>query len=108
VLRELIGEYLQILRVRARHLHRYGIRRPASLRPDAEVTLYGGGTLVFAQNGTLKYHVQSALLDPERQSRVVAYRSEYGFDERRAGPERYAAMHRLKQLDVPYAGFDEF
>lgn len=108
ILHEFIAGYLQILRVRARHLHKYGIRRPAALDPETEVSLHGGGTLIFAQNGTLKYHITNRLLSVERQTRTLEFLIQNGSQAGRASSQQYAALHRIRQLDLPYASLDEF
>lgn len=108
VLHEFIAGYIQVLRLRARHLHRYGIRRPDGLPPDENVSLFGGGTLIFDQNGRLKYHICRPLASPERQSRVLARLIESNVRRGPAVSERYAALHRIRQLALPYSRLDEF
>lgn len=107
VLHEFVAGYTQVLRVQARHLHKYGIRRPPAMPQDALISLVGGGTLIFAQNGTLKYHIVNRLLDAERQTRALQH-AKGNLQGSRARPQPYAALHRLRQLDLPYSLIDEF
>jgi hypothetical protein len=73
VLRETVAEYHQILNVVAAELKHLGISKPADMPADQQVTLYGGGALVFDEFGRLKFHIRNRLLNPERQTLRLAY-----------------------------------
>ena len=36
--------------------------------PDREVTLFGGGALIFDEYGRLKFHVRNKILNSSRQT----------------------------------------
>jgi hypothetical protein len=40
---------------------------------DRQITLYGGGALVFDEFGRLKFHIRNRLLNPNRQTERLAY-----------------------------------
>jgi hypothetical protein len=80
-LRETVAEYVQMLRLMPAELSKAGYTRPdpALLPDDREVTLYGGGTLIFDEWGRLKYHIHNRLKDKERQSARLQYLAETGY-----------------------------
>ncbi len=73
VLRETVAEYIQQIDLRARELKRLGIEAPAGMSGSHEVTLYGGGALIFDEYGRLKFHARNKVLNAERQSRRLRY-----------------------------------
>src|SRR6185295_11429909 len=78
LLRETVAEYHQILNVVASELKHLGIKRPREIPPSQQVTLYGGGTLIFDDFGRLKFHIRNRLLNPERQTQRLKYLWEFG------------------------------
>ncbi|HEV7516139.1 MAG TPA: hypothetical protein VGR07_07550, partial [Thermoanaerobaculia bacterium] len=103
VLRETVVEYYQILNVVASELRHLGIRKPkepTEMSDDKQVTLYGGGALIFDEFGRLKFHVRNRLLNPTRQTERLKYLWRGGrledlqILEREASPDfRFARMH---------------
>jgi hypothetical protein len=70
------------------------------------IALQGGGTLVFNENGRLKYHVSNDVLDPKRQSARLADLVRFGsFRVSRARGSltatgvSFSTLHRLRSLD---------
>lgn len=111
-LRETVADYIQILTVRADELETIAIpgragriRKPAGLEPWKTVRLLGGGALLFDEFGKLKYHIRSALLHPDRQTRQLAHLFESGFFDRREAEARsFASLHmRGLQPELPAA-----
>jgi hypothetical protein len=99
VLRETVAQYVQMLTVRASELEDYSIKKPAGMLPKQEITLFGGGALIFDQYGNLKYHVRNRIEQAERQSRRLEYLWQFGyFDKGSASMRRFAAMHRRRIL----------
>jgi hypothetical protein len=93
-LRETVVEFYQVLKIGARELPKYHLKRPRGVPPDQEVSLYGGSALVFDEYGRLKYHIRNSIKDVERQQARLDYLSQYGF----LGPgsearRRISAMH---------------
>ena len=80
-LRETVAEYVQILRLMPAELKKSGYARPdATLLPDdREVSLHGGGTLIFDEWGRLKYHVHNHLGNTKKQSERLQYLAEAGY-----------------------------
>jgi len=73
ILDETVAVYTQIVTLFARELPRLGLARPADMPPDTEVTIYGGGTLIFDEAGRLKYHIDNRLRDSDRQNGRLRY-----------------------------------
>ncbi|MBI3270120.1 MAG: hypothetical protein HYZ53_14015 [Planctomycetes bacterium] len=96
-LRETVSEYVQILGVRGEELKRHGIRKPPELDASQQVTIYGGGTLIFDERGRLKFHVAKPIQDFEAQSARLAYLEQHG--ELRKGStasRRFSRLHRRR------------
>jgi hypothetical protein len=68
VLRETVAEYVQQLDLRADELP--AAVRPAGVPADTQVKLSGGGTLVFDEFGSLKFHVQNRVVSPRQKERL--------------------------------------
>jgi hypothetical protein len=100
-LRETVAEYIQILVLEARELKHLGIKTPKGMPRHQEVTLYGGGTLIFDEFGHAKFLVRNRLLNPTRQTRRLQYLWDYGaFDPSQQGEDssamRFAQMHLMR------------
>ncbi len=97
VLREVVAELIQTLAVKARELHRYGIRRPAGMPGEVDVTLQGGGTMVFDEYGLLKYYIHNDVVSPTRQPTRLEYLWEHGYFRRgSAAFRRFSNLHRQR------------
>lgn len=98
-LRETVAEYTQTLKLAASELPRLRIRVPEGMPPDTEVSLYGGGTLIFDDFGRLKYHVSNDILNREKQSERLCHLWEYGFFRKGGSAfNRFSTLHRLRGL----------
>src|ERR1700730_17748335 len=73
VLRETVAEYIQRIDLEAGEVKRLGIGAPGGMLPKEDVTLYGGGSLIFDEYGRLKFHVRNKILNSERQTRRLRY-----------------------------------
>ena len=78
------------------------LRKPGSISSDTEVSLRGGGALIFDQFGKLKYHHAKPLLDWDRQNarlrhlvdnRIRNTSGGYGFSSGTARGQRFADLH---------------
>lgn len=107
VLNETVAEYVQTLRLRAGELARVQLEKPDGMPEDFEVSLYGGGSLIFDDYGRLKFHIYNHVLPVpgkrgsktlERQNRRLRYLWNSGF-LRRSYDEgsHFAALHRNRQ-----------
>lgn len=116
-LRETVAEYLEILTLRANELRSVtlyerprrdhaGARKKAigNLEPPEsllikvkgeypEVTLYGGGTLIFDEFGRLKYQIKNHIDSPRQQSRLEALERFGFFEPGGARAWSFAGMH---------------
>jgi len=96
-LHETVAECVQIRRLRAGELHLVHVRRPDGMPDDTEVTLYGGGALIFDEFGRLKYWVGKAVggeMGGEDQSAQLLRRWVSGaFETDRRRSRRFAALH---------------
>lgn len=103
VLRETIAEYVQMLTLQAEELQEVGVDIPEGMEPWRNVTLFGGGTLVFDEYGQLKYQIANHLLsseaDVKQQSGRISHLWKSGFFARPAdGSSRFAELHMAKAL----------
>ena len=73
VLRETVAEYIQRIDLQAAELKPLGIGIPRGMPPDREVTLFGGGALIFDEYGRLKFHVRNKILNSSRQTSRLRY-----------------------------------
>ena len=78
------------------------LRKPAGMDDTTEVSLRGGGALIFDQFGKLKYHHAKPLHDWDRQSRRLQFlfdhrirntRGGYGFSFGTPRGQRFAELH---------------
>lgn len=97
VLRETVVEFIQILKLSAAELSFYNIFPPLDMPPSTEVTLYGGGTLIFDDYGRLKFAVHNRLMNSERQTRRLAHLWRFGAYEKGASLRGdFSAVHRVR------------
>jgi hypothetical protein len=80
-LRETVAEYVQKIRLMPPELTKVGYARPdpTLLPDDREVSLHGGGTLIFDEWGRLKYHIHNRLGNTQKQSERLKYLVETGY-----------------------------
>jgi hypothetical protein len=99
---ETVAEYMQVLTLRARELDDIGIEPPVGMPLDHELTLYGGGILIFDEWARLKYHIRNRVLNKERQTRRLKFLWEYGYLSGGAPEDSrsFAAMHRTRVLQA--------
>lgn len=99
VLRETVAEYIQVITLRASELVSRQIKIPEGMPDDQEVTLYGGGALIFGEDGRLKFHVHNSLDNHEKQSERLRYLQRFGFfDRRAAGRRRFVSTHLRRAM----------
>lgn len=100
-LHETCADYVQMVTLRASELRQRRIEIPKGMADKNEVTIYGGGSLIFDEYGRLKYHVSNHVLDRERQTRRLNYLWEFGyfhpaFREQR----RFSSLHQRRARDL--------
>ena len=101
-LHETVAEYVQILRLTAKEIAAMGIRVPRGLPPDPEeISLYGGGVLLFDEYGRVKFHIHNRVDNKERQSNRLRWLVEYGYFRRGARSRGFSELHRMRALDIP-------
>lgn len=103
VLRETVAEYIQMLTLQVRELKEIGIKPPAGLNEWQNVTMFGGGTLIFDEYGQLKYQIANHLLnsrsDQARQKARIEHVAALGYYEQTArGTSRFAEIHMAKAM----------
>jgi hypothetical protein len=101
-LRETVAEYIQTIKLVASELKTLGISAPKGMPEETEITLYGGGALIFDEYGRLRFHISNRILSPERQTRRLRYLWEFGYF-RRGGSMlgRFSSLHRQRALNLP-------
>ena len=71
IVRETVAEYYQLIKLaNKRDLERHHIPVPPSVAFGARFDLVGGGTLIFDEFGTLKYHICNHLKSPKQAERL--------------------------------------
>lgn len=99
---QLAGPISELVRISRESPGGSRLIKPGSIGPDTEVSLRGGGTLVFDQFGTLKYHHAKPLLDWDRQNARLRYLVDnrirntsggYGFSSGSPRGQRFADLH---------------
>ena len=67
---------------------------------DLDLTIYGGGTLIFDESGRLKYHVRNRISSAARQNPRLAYLWTHGAF---SGSKSFGLLHleRVLRGDVP-------
>lgn len=98
-LRETVAVYSQQLRLQAGELSKIGLTKPSGMPDDLQLTVYGGGTLIFDESGRLKYHVRNRIRNEERQNPRLQYLWEQGSLNTK---KSFAALHleRVLRHDV--------
>jgi hypothetical protein len=81
ILRETVAEYIQYMTIQAGELQQLkpAIIKPKDMPKNIEVTLYGGGTLIFDEFGQLKYHIRRRILSQKSQEARLQYLWKYGY-----------------------------
>jgi hypothetical protein len=99
-LRETVAEYIQMLTLRADEIENLTIGIPDGMRPEQEVTLYGGGALIFDEYGRLKFHVSNRIDNEARQTPRLKYLWEYGyFAETNSRENLFTRLHLQRALN---------
>jgi len=75
---------------------------------DLEVTLYGGGALIFDEYGRLKFHVRNRVNDDERQTQRLKYLWEFGFLKSGPAAFRFSSLHRQRMISLPNRAAEEW
>ena len=108
-LRETVAEYIQMMTLRADEVSMLGIGIPDGMAPDQEITLYGGGTLIFDEYCKLKYHVRNRILNTNCQTPRLKYLWEQGyFDDSGLTENAFARLHLQRSLNLRSSTAEEF
>jgi hypothetical protein len=98
VLHETVVEYVQTLRLFARELERFGIRKPRGLSDRTFLPLYGGGTLLFDEFGRLKLHIGTGVRSPRQSERLQSLFDQGAFHRDADAGTRFAELHRRRMM----------
>ncbi|MET0791477.1 MAG: hypothetical protein ABW061_08140 [Polyangiaceae bacterium] len=105
-LHETVCEYVQLLKLRASELRTVRLDprapskrserlvRPDGLSDDAEVTLNGGGVLLFDEYGRLKFHIQSRVRSWRQSERLESLAAAGALLTSSAQRRHFAMLHR--------------
>jgi hypothetical protein len=102
VLRETVGEYIQMVTLQAQELQQFDppIGKPSGMPADREVTIYGGGSLIFDEYGKLKYQIYNRLNNATRQTPRLKYLWKSGyFHDPDFAENTFARLHMNRALD---------
>lgn len=99
IVRETVAEYVQVLRIRGRELSRkVGLPKPADMDGDEQISVYGGGTLIFDEFGRLRFHIRNSVKSP-RQKERLQYLWERGALTH-SGLDSLAEFHRARAIEI--------
>jgi hypothetical protein len=104
MLRETVAEYVQVLKIRASELAELKLTKPEGMDDAQEITLYGGGALIFDEYGKVKYHVYNPVCGSNQNARIE-YLFRYGFYTGKTGL-RFSGLHRMRSVPT-IARFEE-
>ena len=108
-LRETVAEYIQMMTLTPGEVETLNISTPEDMPADQEITLYGGGALVFDEYGHLKYNARNRILNAERQTRRLQYLWQYGFfDDEQGIQNPFARLHLQRALDLQTNRMEKF
>jgi hypothetical protein len=101
-LRETVAVYSQQMRLEARELTKLNLKKPSQMPDDLQLTLYGGGALIFDESGRLKYHVTKSISNSKQQNLRLEYLWSQGNMNSR---KSFAALHleRVVRRDISAA-----
>jgi hypothetical protein len=101
--RETVAEYIQMSTLRFDELGPIGITGIKSdIPPETEITLYGGGTLIFDEYGQLKYHIRNNIFSSKSQPRRIDFLWKYGYINNPAFTQNiFSRMHLNRVLSSP-------
>jgi hypothetical protein len=97
LLRETVAEYVQVLKIQARELAALGLMKPAGMRDDQELYLYGGGALIFDEYGKIKFHISNRVRGKKQDDRLK-YLLDGGYFAGKSLEVRFSSLHRLRSL----------
>jgi hypothetical protein len=107
VVNEILADYTQSIITTAGRLPP-GMTRPDGMNKDAEVTLWGGGVLVFDQFGRFRLHQRKPILDIDRQQRRLQVlfdrdagdtKGSFGNSDGVNPDDRFALLHTQRSPD---------
>jgi hypothetical protein len=94
ILRETVASYTQTVTLKAKELETFNINLPEEMPLEMEITLYGGGNLIFDEYGKLKYHIRNRIFNQRRQTSRLKYLWDYGyFTDSNKSESAFAQMH---------------
>jgi hypothetical protein len=98
-LRETVAVYSQQIKLEGRELGTLGLKKPREMPTEQQLTIYGGGTLIFDESGRLKYHVRNRIRNERRQNPRLQYLWDQGT---LSGKKSFAALHleRVVRHDI--------
>jgi hypothetical protein len=94
-LRETVATYTQDIKMSAGELQEFGLKKPAEIPDEFQLTLQGGGALVFDERGRLKYHVRKSIRNARRQNPRLKYLWAQGSP---SGRRTFRALHLERAL----------
>lgn len=102
-LRETVAEYIQMMTLQAQELQYFDppIGKPEGLDANREVTIYGGGALIFDEYGRLKYQIYNRVDNAGRQTPRLKYLWKHGyFDDVSGTQNAFARLHLNRTLNL--------
>ncbi|MGA8258575.1 MAG: hypothetical protein WB783_00010 [Arenicellales bacterium] len=94
LLRETVVEYFQLFDVKGVDLAGLRLRKPPDMPASRPVRLLGGGTLIFDDYGSLKFHIGTGVLSRRQNDRVASLWSRGD----QMASRRFEYLHRRRMI----------
>jgi hypothetical protein len=92
--RETIAEYVEMVTLRAGELRVFDVLPPEGMPDNMEVTLYGGGTLIFDEYGRLKYQIRRRIFGRNQTEKLKElWRNGYFSGDRSLRKISFSSLH---------------
>ena len=95
LLRETVVEYFQLMDVKGGDLAGLRLRKPHDMPTTQPVRLLGGGTLIFDDYGSLKFHIGTGVLSKRQNDRVASL---WRQGDELAASRRFEYLHRRRMI----------
>ena len=108
-LRETVAEYMQMIVLAAKELRALQIELPKGMPADQQITLYGGGALIFNEYGRLKYHINNRIDNAGRQTNRLKYLWRFGYFKRGEAAFRdFSYLHQQRAINRANSTVEEW
>jgi hypothetical protein len=99
--RETVAEYVEMVTLRADELSNFNISPPEDMPNNQEVTLYGGGTLIFDEYGRLKFQIRRRVFSENQTEKLQElWDNGYFSTDRSLRKTAFSQMHKQRSTGL--------